>query len=121
MPYFGLMYGNGRDGTVRQINSVREIDLAAPRWQRFNLTGNWSVKSPPLAMIEVYENVDAQGNRVVALFTECEGFDEANARFLDFLVAAGVWFAGATNNDTTSSPSPVPATDTPAGSSAGLT
>jgi hypothetical protein len=121
MPYFGLMYGSGRDGTVRQVNSVREIDLAAPRWQRFNLTGNWSVKSPALAMIEVYENVDSQGNRVVALFTQCEDFDAANNRFMDFFVASAVWFAGATTNDTLSRPSPVPTSETEAGASAGLT
>jgi hypothetical protein len=108
MPFFGIIYGAGKDGSLRQINSVREIDLAAPRWARFNLTGNWTVKSPALAMIEVYENVDNQGNRVIALFTECDDFDQANDRMLSFFVDSAVWYAGATVGQTASAPTPVP-------------
>lgn len=108
MAYFGIMYGAGQDGVLRQVQSVQEIDLAQPRWQRFNLTGNWSVKTPPLAMIEVYENVQSNGRRIVALFTQCESFDEANSRIIDYFVYSAIWFAGAKVGDTTSMPEPVP-------------
>lgn len=101
MSFFGMMYGYGKDGSVKQIMSVNDIDLAKPRWARYKFQGNWSVKSTPDAMIECYENVGPNGERVVALVTESPDYDTANDRILQFFVDAAVWFSSATVNPAT--------------------
>lgn len=99
MSFYGAMHGYGRDGQVRQINSVRDIDLSQPRWARYNLGGNWTEMSAPDAMIQCYQNVGPNGEKVVALITESDDFDAANDRLLSFFVDAAVWFSSSKIDD----------------------